>query len=405
MKTKFFLAVGLLVTAMGVSQNTTLNMQGNTADLDENVFLGQDAGASNTLGLENVFSGFKAGYSNTEGSYTIAIGNKAGYSFNPIVTLEEPNNTGGAIFIGNNAGYYNTKGYNVFVGYQSGYNNTASANVFMGTSTGTNNNGSANSFFGHGTGESSTGSSNVFLGSWAGKNSVGSNNVLLGNDTGAGNGDPVVTNLGSNNVIVGYRAGRRSTGNSNVFMGYMSGHNAIGNKNILIGYQAGKDETGSNKLYIADSDTDNPLIYGDFSANELKFNAQKVGVGFESGAFGDFPDTTSLITDVDYRFFVKGGVLAEEVRVRLQGDWSWPDYVFANDYELMPLSEVEGYIANNGHLPNMPSAEEVEEDGIALGNMVKLQQEKIEELTLHLIEQEKEMEALKAQVQLLLNKQ
>lgn len=85
---------------------------------------------------------------------------------------------------------------------------------------------------------------------------------------------------------------------------------------------------------------------------------------------------------------------------------TWPDYVFEKDYELMSLEETEAYIQENGHLPNVPSEEEVLENGQSLGEMNKILLEKVEELTLHLIEQQKklneqqmEIEQLKQQVQ------
>ena len=77
----------------------------------------------------------------------------------------------------------------------------------------------------------------------------------------------------------------------------------------------------------------------------------------------------------------------------------WPDYVFDKDYDLMPLSEVEEFIETNGHLPNVPSAEEMEAEGQSLGEMNKVLLEKVEELTLHLIEQQKQIEELKEQIQ------
>ncbi len=73
----------------------------------------------------------------------------------------------------------------------------------------------------------------------------------------------------------------------------------------------------------------------------------------------------------------------------------WPDYVFDKNYYLMPLSEVEEFIEENGHLPNVPSQEEAEAEGQSLGEMNKVLLEKIEELTLHLIEQQKQIEELK----------
>ncbi len=100
-----------------------------------------------------------------------------------------------------------------------------------------------------------------------------------------------------------------------------------------------------------------------------------------------------------YRFFVKGGILTEEVRVRT----GWADYVFADDYNLKPLSEVEFFIKKNKHLPDVPSAKEVESQGIELGDISRIQQEKIEELTLYLIKQQKQIDELKNQVKDLIN--
>ena len=76
-----------------------------------------------------------------------------------------------------------------------------------------------------------------------------------------------------------------------------------------------------------------------------------------------------------------------EVEVRTD---YWADYVFEDDYDLIPLSEVESYIKKHGHLPNMPSEKEVVKNGMDIGDITKRQQEKIEELTLHLIAAEKQ---------------
>jgi len=78
---------------------------------------------------------------------------------------------------------------------------------------------------------------------------------------------------GSYNVAIGYGAGEHLTTNGyNVLVGYRAGRFATGYRNVFIGYQAGKDETGNEKLYIDNSSTPNPLIYGDFSTNELTIN-------------------------------------------------------------------------------------------------------------------------------------
>ncbi len=90
---------------------------------------------------------------------------------------------------------------------------------------------------------------------------------------------------------------------------------------------------------------------------------------------------------------VNGTILAKEVIVSTQAS-NWPDYVFADDYELMELDEIQAYVDANNHLPGVPSATQLEKEGVSLLEMQKLQMEKIEELTLHLIEKDEEIEAL-----------
>lgn len=83
---------------------------------------------------------------------------------------------------------------------------------------------------------------------------------------------------------------------------------------------------------------------------------------------------------------VNGTVKAKEVNITVS---SWPDYVFRPEYKLMPLGEVENYIKVNGHLPNIPTEAEVDENGILLGELNASLLKKIEELTLYIISQEK----------------
>ncbi|WP_133063138.1 hypothetical protein [Flavobacterium branchiophilum] len=74
--------------------------------------------------------------------------------------------------------------------------------------------------------------------------------------------------------------------------------------------------------------------------------------------------------DAAYKLIVNGKVrVRNEVYVKEAG-LTWPDYVFANDYKLMPLQQVAQHIQEKGHLPNMPSATEVEKDGIAVGDLL-----------------------------------
>lgn len=104
-------------------------------------------------------------------------------------------------------------------------------------------------------------------------------------------------------------------------------------------------------------------------------------------------------TSPDSKLTVKGNIHAEEVKVDLSVPG--PDYVFKEDYDLKPLEEVQNYIKQNGHLPNIPSAKEMEENGVQLGQMNMRLLEKIEELTLYTLEQErklKKLESLKQEV-------
>ncbi|MFC4220523.1 fibronectin type III domain-containing protein [Flagellimonas marina] len=94
-----------------------------------------------------------------------------------------------------------------------------------------------------------------------------------------------------------------------------------------------------------------------------------------------------------YRLAVAGNVIAEGVRVELQTNW--PDFVFESDYDLPQLDQVRAFIAANGHLPNVPSAKQVENDGIDLGSMDAKLLQKIEELTLYLLSQESQIKELK----------
>ncbi|WP_443946579.1 hypothetical protein ACJVDH_05570 [Pedobacter sp. AW1-32] len=88
---------------------------------------------------------------------------------------------------------------------------------------------------------------------------------------------------------------------------------------------------------------------------------------------------------------VNGNIRAREIKVDSQ---NWPDYVFEENYKITPLADLETYIKQHKHLPDMPSAKEIESNGASLGELVKLQQQKIEELTLHLIEKDKEIKTL-----------
>ncbi len=91
---------------------------------------------------------------------------------------------------------------------------------------------------------------------------------------------------------------------------------------------------------------------------------------------------------------VNGSVLAKEVIVSNESTY-WPDYVFSSDYELMSLGDLEAFVQANSHLPGVPSAAEVEEEGIKLGEMNTVLLQKVEELTRYVIDLQKQIDELK----------
>ncbi len=98
--------------------------------------------------------------------------------------------------------------------------------------------------------------------------------------------------------------------------------------------------------------------------------------------------------DPAYKLSVDGSIRADEIVV----ESGWSDFVFDRDYDLLPLEAEETFIQENGHLPDVPSAEEVEADGVTVGETQAILLQKIEELTLHLIAQEKRIQELEAKL-------
>jgi hypothetical protein len=99
-----------------------------------------------------------------------------------------------------------------------------------------------------------------------------------------------------------------------------------------------------------------------------------------------------VVADPNCLLSVNGDMFAKRVVVQTAG---WADYVFANDYVLSSLADVEEYITQNKHLPDMPSEVEINASGIDVAEIQKLQQAKIEELTLYIIQLKKELDAVK----------
>jgi hypothetical protein len=114
--------------------------------------------------------------------------------------------------------------------------------------------------------------------------------------------------------------------------------------------------------------------------------AGKIGIGLTDAA------TKLAASPADELLTVNGTIHAKEVKVDLTG--SLADYVFNSDYSLMPLHKVEAFVKTNKHLPEIPSAAEVKEKGLSMGEMQNKLLQKIEELTLYVIEQQKRIDQL-----------
>lgn len=120
-----------------------------------------------------------------------------------------------------------------------------------------------------------------------------------------------------------------------------------------------------------------------FDAGSIKMSG-KVGINIDNTFTGDY----------DYTLAVKGGVLTSKVFVKEVDEWH--DNVFLNDYKLMSLNDLESYIQNNGHLPDLPSEAEILENGYDVAEMEGLLLKKIEELTLYTIELQHQLQQQQA---------
>ncbi len=485
---------------------------------NNNVFLGHNAGSNNTEGEQNIAIGAAALYSSNTKSKLIAIGDSALYynGTNVSYSFQALDN----IAIGSNSQKHNTTGYtNVSVGNSSLYSNTSGQrnNAFGYQSMKTNTTGYDNTAFGFDAMKLNTsGHNNIAIGSEAMEsNTTGYRNIAVGSDalfnilqgnhniaigvntlynltngvqnvsigyesskentmghynTSIGSYAMNKNTTGQKNVVLGYSAGYYiDDGSNNVMIGYRAGRGVSSSAksgNIFLGYEAGYNETGNNKLYIQNSNSSDPLIYGDFDTGSLGLLGN-VGIGTKTplaelqvhsiaNSLSSLYITPSITGSGDsamvflaedhnatygmywlydgngnelelwgkssatfngphliikrdngdvaigqnfatgYKLSVDGKVICEELRVNLQADW--PDYVFKNDYKLMPVKELESFIQDKGHLPNVPPASEIESSGLEVGETQRVMMEKIEELTLYIIEQQKQIDELKEQL-------
>ena len=184
------------------------------------------------------------------------------------------------------------------------------------------------------------------------------------------------------NNTPGYGKGIRATG------GYMGVH-GIADATSYNGYAYGVygDATGTAGVRIG--------IYGTASGGTTNWAGYFAGDAYISSDLRIGTKTQAT----GYSLSVNGKIACEEVLVK--DDSNWPDYVFGKDYDLMSLKQLEKSIEKNNHLPGLPAAAEVEEEGFKLADMQRRVLEKVEELTLYTIEQGKLIQELQKKVEIL----
>lgn len=451
------------VTNVFAQQNTVLGVNATSPGYNatpgyRNVTAGYESGlnitnGSTTIGFGNSFVGYRSGRDNTDGEGNCFFGYQTGL----VNTIGNQNS-----FFGRSAGAGNVDGsFNTYVGYAAGYQGTGNNNTYLGYRSGWGNpGGSGNVFIGNNAGSSITGgpannrlmidnsstslpliygefdngnltfnvdnapSSRLTIKSGVNNNSNNGTsglkfaNLTSSSNTIASNGKVLTVNASGDVVLttdVGSGATTQIQGGTNVTV---TGSGVVGNPYII-------SSTASNcNLYTCDGTlTSNRLV--NMNNKYLIFNTGgnttttggRIYIGntnqFTTGTGGNFVTFSDIdpANVRDYRLYVEGGVLSERVKVALRNTGNWADYVFSDNYKLMSLPELEEFIKENNHLPGIDSAADLVKKGLDLAQMQAKQMEKIEELTLYTIEQNKaiekqakEIEELKLQVKALLER-
>jgi hypothetical protein len=215
---------------------------------------------------------------------------------------------------------------------------------------------------------------------------LGNGNVGIGTNTPSGRMHLVATRLGDN-------AGNKV--NFLTLQGGVGGAGTSYNNTSLINmyhyrHTAGTDWHGTSTRIQHTVDV-TPSSFIEFSPPGM-LNGIALGTAdqhrFYINAYGQVGIGTTMVNDTGYKLFVETGIRTRKVRV---DQTNWPDYVFHKNYQLPSLDDVEQYIKSNSHLPGVPSATEVEKDGLNIGDNQAVLLKKIEELTLYVIEQNKKL--------------
>jgi hypothetical protein len=436
------------------NRNTFLgNLAGFNSVASENTFVGNLSGFGNSTGTMNTFLGMNAGRANRTGQHNIAVGHSAGGSDqanrnmgngNILMGYEADLNINGGsdnFIAGWRAGYSLTSGsHNIYIGQEAGYQAGSGAgnigigadalrgtynghhNVAVGDSALMMNINSLNVAVGSKAGRVASGYFNTFIGGSAGLGvTTGLNNVFVGANTGPTYNADAVTLIGANaaiqdpieNIFGSTAIGQSATikRSNTVIIGHPSVEIGMGTSlpdaKLHVNSGAIQDPltisvNNAPKLTVSDKGdvhvTDSLTIDGRMRIGSIAAGTRRLAVDGDVYFDDDLLVGDNVVIGIsegatNHRLTVDGKIACEEIRVQDSDDW--PDYVFEETYPLQSLKEVQAYIQREKHLPGIPSAAEISESGILIGDMQKKLLEKVEELTLHIIRLEAEIEKLK----------
>ncbi|RED42166.1 hypothetical protein DFQ10_10961 [Winogradskyella eximia] len=403
-----------------------LALQNNTTGYF-NTALGHQALLSNTSGYNNIAIGYRAMEKNTTGKGNIGLGsdalkwldggtNNIGIGNSSLWGLIGNNNKDN-LALGTLAGRYLTQGSdNVLIGSRINFHTGPSTSIRAGNDTSNTlvlgSNGDQRIFI----------HSNGYTGVGLGNNVIPQNILELGNGisgtsglrfrnytsaspTVAPNGFVLTLNTDGDVVLTT----DQGTGGSTL-INAGTNINVTGNGSAATPFVISSTASNDN-IYTTDGTLAGNRIVT-MNNNRLMFDTDNSGAIY-IGDRNDIANNNNFpMMNDSYRLFVEGGILTEKVKVALRSTANWADFVFENDYKLPSLREVEAFIKKNKHLPGIESADELVENGLDLADMQAKQMQKIEELTLYTIEQDKvlkrqsdEIEILKAQVKAILERQ
>lgn len=197
-------------------------------------------------------------------------------------------------------------------------------------------------------------------------------------------------------------------------LGFVRAQNQTIDGNLSVGVDGGAITGTGNRIIFngVNSNTDEMSIYRFNRAMNLSDLRINIGDDYGSGDDRFLIGTTNwqdgkyyvhMVVGADgkigigtetfgtERLAVNGNIRAKEIKVEAT---AWPDFVFQKDYKIASLVDLDRYIKANKHLPGIPNAQEVKQNGIELGEMNKILLQKIEELTLHLIEKDKTIDVM-----------